>query len=31
MEFGLREFLALTTSGVIGALIAYGYQKWIKR
>jgi hypothetical protein len=31
MEFGLREFVALTTSGPIGALIAYGYQKWIKQ
>lgn len=31
MEFGLREFVALTCSGAVGALLAYGYQKWIKR
>src|SRR5215204_3130284 len=31
MEFGLRELLALASSGAVGALIAFGYQKWIKR
>jgi hypothetical protein len=30
-DFGLRELVALSASGAIGALLAYGYQRWIKR
>jgi hypothetical protein len=30
-EFGLHEFIALVCSGAIGSLLAYGYQKWIKK
>ena len=28
---GLREIVALACSGAIGALLAWGYQKWIKK
>jgi hypothetical protein len=31
MEFGLRELIALAASGATGAMLIYGYQKWIKR
>ena len=31
MEFGLPEVAALASSGAIGALIVWGYHKWIKR
>jgi hypothetical protein len=31
VEFGLREVIALASSGAIGALLTYGCQKWIKR
>ena len=30
MEFGLREAIALASSGALGALLVYGWQKWIK-
>jgi hypothetical protein len=31
VEFGLREVIALASSGAMGALLIYGCQKWIKR
>jgi hypothetical protein len=31
MEFGLREVVALASSGAVGALLTYGYQRWIFR
>ena len=31
MEYGLREVAALAASGAVGALLIYGYQKWIKQ
>jgi hypothetical protein len=30
MEFGSREMVALVSSGAIGSLLVWGYQKWIK-
>jgi hypothetical protein len=31
LKFGLRELAALASSGAIGALLVWGYHKWIKR
>ena len=31
MEYGLREVVALATSGAVGALLIYGYQKGLLR
>jgi hypothetical protein len=31
MEFGLREIAALASGGAVGALLVWGYHKWIKR
>jgi hypothetical protein len=31
MELGLRELVALVSSGAIGALLVGVYQKWIQR
>jgi hypothetical protein len=31
MEFGLREIAALVSSGAVGALLVWGYHKWINR
>jgi len=31
MELGLRELVALASSGAIGALLVAVYQKWIQR
>ncbi len=30
MEFGFGEMIALVSSGAIGSLLVWGYQKWIK-
>jgi hypothetical protein len=29
-EYGWRETVVLACSGAIGALLVWGYQKWIK-
>ena len=31
LHAGFIEFGLLTSSGVIGALLVYGYQNWIKK
>jgi hypothetical protein len=31
MKDGLREVVALAASGAVGALLIYGYQKWMKQ
>ena len=31
LESGLREAVALTSSGAIGTLLVWGYQKWIRK
>jgi hypothetical protein len=31
LESGLREAVARASSGAIGALLVWGYQKWIKK
>jgi hypothetical protein len=31
LEFGMREAVTLGSSGAIGALLVWGYQKWIKK
>lgn len=31
LDTGLIEFGLLTSSGVIGSLLVYGYQNWLKK
>jgi hypothetical protein len=31
LHMGLTEFGLLTSSGVIGSLLVYGYQNWLKK
>jgi hypothetical protein len=31
LHTGLIEFGLLTSSGVIGSLLVYGYQNWLKK
>jgi hypothetical protein len=30
-QTGLTEFGLLTSSGAMGSLLVYGYQKWLKK